>query len=168
MEEWLKFYDLEVSNFGMVRRFIDKSVILPHHDSFGYPSTTVRTEEGKKKKSFRVHRMVALCFLNKKEEQKEVNHIDGNPKNNNYKNLEWCTHQQNILHANRTGLRRTGHNSSLSKLKEHEVIEIIKMNLVYGFSTRLIGELYNISHQHVSDLVNRKRCWYNLKFELTL
>lgn len=33
-----------------------------------------------------------------------VNHIDGNPSNNNVKNLEWATHSEQITHAYETGL----------------------------------------------------------------
>jgi len=51
-----------------------------------------------------VHRLVAKSFYGEPKEKLDVNHIDGNKHNNNSNNLEWCTRQENILHAYRTGL----------------------------------------------------------------
>lgn len=51
-----------------------------------------------------VHRLVAYAFIPKKEGKNCINHIDGNPKNNNVENLEWCTHLENNRHAFETGL----------------------------------------------------------------
>lgn len=53
-----------------------------------------------------IHRMVATAFLEKKEYEIEVNHIDGNKHNNIASNLEWCTHSENGKHAFCIGLRR--------------------------------------------------------------
>jgi hypothetical protein len=46
-----------------------------------------------------VHRLIAKYFCENSEEKKIVNHKDGNKLNNNSKNLEWCTTQENIVHA---------------------------------------------------------------------
>ncbi len=52
-----------------------------------------------KGKNHRVHRLVAKPFIPNPDNKPMVNHIDGNRKNNDVKNLEWCTHQENMAHS---------------------------------------------------------------------
>lgn len=52
----------------------------------------------------KVHRLVALTFIDNIDFKQQVNHIDGNKKNNHVSNLEWCTAEENMNHAVRTGL----------------------------------------------------------------
>ena len=50
-----------------------------------------------------VHRLVAMAWhANTYFAGAEVNHINGNPRDNRADNLEWVTHRQNILHSYRT------------------------------------------------------------------
>ena len=51
-----------------------------------------------------VHRIVAEVFVPNPYGYSEVNHKDGNKKNNCATNLEWVTHKRNIEHAIKTGL----------------------------------------------------------------
>lgn len=57
--------------------------------------------------NFLVHRAVALTFLDCPGDPDKfmVNHKDGNKHNNCADNLEWCTAQENAVHAYRYGLR---------------------------------------------------------------
>ena len=51
-----------------------------------------------KVKPFTVHRIIAKVFLNNGNSADEVNHLDGNKKNNRVENLEWCSRSENINH----------------------------------------------------------------------
>lgn len=60
-------------------------------------------KDGKQKRLY-VHRIVAEAFLPNPNDFPQVNHIDGNTKNNCVSNLEWCTARHNIRHAYANGL----------------------------------------------------------------
>lgn len=69
-----------------------------------YRYLSFRYTENKKQKCVYVHRAVAIAFLPNPNNYPQINHIDGNPRNNNVSNLEWCTGSQNVQHAYRTKL----------------------------------------------------------------
>lgn len=52
-----------------------------------------------KRKPYRLHRLVAMYYLDNFSNDLQVNHIDGNKTNNYYKNLEMVTNSENAKHA---------------------------------------------------------------------
>jgi hypothetical protein len=48
--------------------------------------------------------MVATAFITNPENKSQINHKDGNKKNNFFENLEWVTNQENQDHARKNGL----------------------------------------------------------------
>ena len=82
--------------------------LLKGRDTGGYLRVDLYKEGSVK--SERVHRLIAMSFFEEPEvvyekgnvgsERCQVNHIDGNKKNNSVSNLEWCTPSENIKHYN--------------------------------------------------------------------
>jgi hypothetical protein len=73
-----------------------------------------------------VHRLVAESFIENPLNKPIVNHIDGNPSNNDVTNLEWTTTSENIVHSYATGLAAVGENCTIAKLSEVQVLQIIE------------------------------------------
>lgn len=101
-EEWRYIKDYPnymVSNLGNVkslnhRRTGREHLLKQTTNNDGYKLVVLHNDNGTK--TITVHKLVALTFLNKYEDNLEINHIDNNRSNNIVSNLEWTTHQENI------------------------------------------------------------------------
>lgn len=60
-------------------------------------------------KKVKVHRLVALAWVPNPDDKPELNHIDGDKRNNAASNIEWCTRSENAKHAVQIGLRVMPH-----------------------------------------------------------
>ncbi len=116
--------------------------------------------ENNKGKSYYLHRLIAMAFISNPKNKLFINHIDGNKLNNDISNLEWCTFQENMIHAVKNGLTIKGENAWNSKLTEKEVIIIRKM-ASKGITQRKIAKEFNIAFQTISKVV-RKEIWIHI------
>jgi hypothetical protein len=81
------------------------------------------TDNNKKQKIFRVHRLVAINFIDNPNDLPEVNHINYIKTLNCKENLEWCDKYYNQQHSARkpnrkwglAGVRKTGNDNNKSK-----------------------------------------------------
>jgi len=118
-----------------------------------------------KKKCFRLHRLVMMAFRPiEHPEEWEVNHIDGNKKNNNLSNLEWCTSHDNQVHAYKMGLQKSqkGKTKKMRRLNEEEVKKIIQLR-AEGYSYNRIARKVNTSPSNVAKIVKGKT-WSSIQF----
>lgn len=94
----------QISSNGDVFSNNINKVMSPKRHYKGYLYITL--SDNGKTKSFKIHRLVANAFLPNPNNLPQVNHIDGNKMNNNYRNLEWCDNSTNIQHSYDIGLRK--------------------------------------------------------------
>lgn len=111
-----------------------------------------------------VHRLVALAFIENPNNLFQVNHIDGDKSKNNKNNLQWITPKNNIRHAWDSGLSkaRVGSKCNLSKTKESEAIEIIRLLRTKQYTDREISEITGASVKGVISKIRRKETWRHL------
>ena len=96
----------EISSWGNIRNRETKAPLATYSNQRGqgYLKTKIIDTKGTRRALY-IHRLVALYFLDAPDEEGlEVNHIDGDSKNNSYTNLEWLSHAQNMKEYKR--LRR--------------------------------------------------------------
>lgn len=101
MEEWRDIQSWEgiyqVSDRGRIKSFKGSASgrILSNTNKTGWYLSVV-LQKGSRRRSDRIHRLVAEAFIPNPFGKPEVNHIDGNKQNNCVENLEWCTHGENL------------------------------------------------------------------------
>ena len=74
-----------------------------------------------------VHALVIEAFIGPRPLGKEVNHRDGNPRNNHISNLEYVTRRENHRHASTLGLLAFGTRNGAHKLTHQQVYSILKL-----------------------------------------
>ncbi len=157
----------EASNLGRIRS-IDR--VIEGISRWDISSTRIYNQPGKiislidngngylyftssikgKRKNYYVHRAIAEAFLDNINLYDEINHKDGNKKNNNIENLEWCSHLQNLEHASINNLIRKGE-------QKPNAIKIINKSSGLIFNTiREAADFYNIKYGLLKEALRRK------------
>ena len=137
MEEYriIKGYEnYSVSNFGNVKNNMTEKILKQKFDKDGYKGI-ILCKEGKRK-DFRVHRLVAIMFIENPDNKPLVDHIDCNKQNNNINNLRWATNQENwrntnLSNKNTSTVKGVSFHKQINKWQTQIMIDGIHIHLGY-------------------------------------
>lgn len=101
----------------------------------------------------RVHRLVASAFIPNPNHLPQINHKDGNVKNNHIDNLEWCTAQENTIHSY-VVLKR---NPSITMNKPIYLFDKTTKEAMYFNSIRDCAFFLHMSYEHLGRLLNGEK-----------
>lgn len=144
-----------ISNLGRVKS-PRTEFMKPWDNGRGY--SYVLLQKINKKKNMQIHRLVADAFIPNPLGLKEVNHKDGNKKNNNYWNLEWISRGANMAHASKNDLIRFGESKPGHKLTEQQVIDILTIHHNNPKVNKSeLSRKYNVSSPRIHYIITGQR-----------
>jgi hypothetical protein len=128
----------------------------------------INLRKDRKTHSKKVHHLVAFAFLGMPPMPIypgegpykgfcEVNHKNGDKRDNRPENLEYCTRKENIQHAHRIGLREgcsQGERNGRAKLNKAQVAEIRQLYATGQYTTIRLGQLFGVGKSTVGYIVN--------------
>ena len=143
----------QASNLGRIKNVKTSHIMKQQVDIDGYFIVSL---EGLKKRTYKVHRLVAMTFIPNPLNKSQINHIDGNKKNNIISNLEWVTPKENIKHAYKIGIYNSEqHSKAQDKLKK-PVLKIKNGNVVYKYeSLSQAAKMNNVKKQSILFAIKR-------------
>jgi hypothetical protein len=146
-----------VSDTGEVKTTVrgENKVLAQNISDGGYPCISLWN--GKRNKSIKVHRLVAASFVKGFAYGMQVNHIDGNNKNNRADNLEWVTPKQNTQHAIKIGLiKGKGENHNRAKLTQKEVDRIREYHKIDKISYSNLARIFGVSFSQIGKIIRNE------------
>lgn len=169
MEEWRKITysdDYEVSSHGRIRRTKKGRNTFPgmirkcRAGRGGYLYFNI-TIDGKRK-TLKVHRMVAETFLGPPPTPKhQVAHYDGDRLHNHLSNLRWATHSENLKDRHRHGTHMLGERNQKAKLTPDQVLAIRNEYASGAANTYGLAKKYGVYHTNIQKII-RREIWTHL------
>lgn len=114
------------------------------------------TPEGKSVREY-IHRAVAMCFLDNKDNLPQVNHINLDKTDNSVDNLEWTSGSRNIRHAHESGamVKRTS-NGEINILTKEQVIDLYVSVKQGGVGISEKARQMGIPRTTASSIINKR------------
>lgn len=158
----------EINENGTIVRNIKskkqlKIILDRHHSVKGYYTTWVNL----KGKVVRcpIHKLVAECWLGKRPQGYQIDHIDRNTHNNHYSNLRYCTHSENMRNrqlSERVLEQATANCFAYTMRYVAKPVVLSKNGIRKQFrsmaqAAQYIGTEYSVSTEHVRSKMKKRR-----------
>ena len=150
-------YDYYATEDGKIWSSYSQKFISSREDKDGYLKVRLASPDFSSGRwTISLHRLILSTYCPREGmDCLQVNHIDGNKKNNNLSNLEWVTCKENIAHACKNNLWAKINGGA--KLTLDNVRDICAA-LEQGASNIELGEIYGV-HPDTIGRIRRGRSW---------
>lgn len=145
--------EYQVSDTGLVKTTKTGRILRPAIDARGYERVCLFKMD--RDRRYKVHRLVAMAFVPNPDNLPQVNHIDGNKRNNNVSNLEWITNEGNMRHAKEHGLR-AGHERFCESRRKPVIATNIETGERIVFES-ILAAVKGIGTNHVTAVIKGQR-----------
>ena len=141
-----------VSNTGLVMDHKQRPIRI-YKNSSGYDTVWVRSIINPKRCYPKlVHLLVAEAFVPNPYNLPEIDHLNANQSLNWYRNLKWCTHQDNIAHAIRAGHQVVGMAHKMSRFTDDQIHEVCRLLENPKNSIRDISKKTGVSMRTITNI----------------
>ena len=148
----------QVSNLGNVRNTKRNNKLLVQCvDKYGY--NYVCLSHKSKHYHRTIHTLVAKAFIPNPDNKPQVNHKDGRKYHNYYKNLEWVTGKENVIHSYETGLHDNvaiGERHGNNKHKENDIKHVCKLLEDGQMTISDISKITKVPKVTIHDIISKK------------
>ena len=161
------FPNYHISTFGNIKNIITNKFLKPCNKAGYYNVSLVNSTS---RKSFKIHRLVAIAFITNPENKPEVNHKDKNKLNNNINNLEWATRSENMSHCFKNMTVTCNKNKPLNRIDKETNIIIQSYNSIeeaamWVFQNGLTKNIHNGRNSIGNCLCGLSNSSYGFKWE---
>ena len=148
-EQWRPITDkYQISTYGRVKSFKHKSPRILKPALVG-EYLCVNLYTGGKLKKRLIHVLVAQAFIPNPENKPQANHKIGMKFNCYVENLEWATGSENLRHAVKNGLAKSGIDDSKAKIKNEADIIYIREN-PDNLSRKELAAMFGVNKRTIS------------------
>lgn len=146
--------DYIISEDGNIINAHTGRILKPRYNNKGYGRVQIGG------KDYFIHRLVANQYIPNPENKEQVNHIDGDKRNNAVSNLEWVSNKENRYHALENGLHLCGERCKWSKLEQQDV-DFIRDNAYRGVDW--LANWAGVSRATIQDILSYRTWKYQTK-----
>lgn len=152
----------EINSNGTILRNVKSKKQLSikldtHHSTTGYYASLIHNNNVNNGSTKRVmiHKLVAECWLGQCPDGYQIDHIDRNSHNNDYRNLRYVTKSEQMINRDHTKIAATGSkNLEVARKLRAKPVKISNQVESYTFDSyadcsRFLANYYNVTFEHI-------------------